>query len=87
MIGSHIFPAHERAVKEANIIHRDISIRNLMIHYPNPADPFSSNARPRGLLIDFDYGRPLRKPGQTGDEGKPQRDHSAADRTASLSSQ
>lgn len=52
--------------------------------YDGPSHDPSSVTRPRGLLIDFDYARPLKPVAANAGAGVPEislREHSAADRT------
>jgi hypothetical protein len=45
--------AHEQIYEQCNILHRDISFRNLMLYVPHDDD--DDDIMRRGLLIDYDY--------------------------------
>ncbi|EPQ57055.1 hypothetical protein GLOTRDRAFT_137483 [Gloeophyllum trabeum ATCC 11539] len=48
-----VIEAHKQLVEKANILHRDISVNNIML--VESSDQEGKNGRRRGLLIDLDY--------------------------------
>lgn len=59
--------AHKDLVEQAGILHRDISVNNVMMYRADSADTQLEGAEPRdaplpkGLLIDFDYATFLKE--------------------------
>jgi Fungal protein kinase len=54
---SHAISAHKALCEQRHILHRDISLNNLMLYEHSPED-----STRRGLLIDFDYSTEIGGP-------------------------
>ena len=60
----HLDSAHQVLCEQKHILHRDISLNNLMLYDRNPDDKTR-----RGMIINFDYSSEI------GDEGVPSDNH------------